>query len=187
MREVSARQRDQWLTLRVGQLQSYSRSGIFCARHIKGVGHRRTGGCCNGCFVRPRNITGTPPLAVRHILSIDPGGSEMKTVITLEELAEADLRPYKEIWLTSPEALEGGHNEDELCLWRSDQTFTHDMLSEGTHDQNVTGVWLVVDDIDDPDQVLFIEDEVRLRLQTLGLKGEFYPAERGDGHAAAVH
>lgn len=39
----------------------------------------------------------------------------MKTVITQEELAEADLRPYKEVWLTSAEALaERGHNEDEL-------------------------------------------------------------------------
>ncbi len=109
----------------------------------------------------------------------------MKTVITLDELAEADLRPYKEIWLTSAEALEGGHREDELCLWRSDQTFTHDMLSEGTHDQNVTGVWLVVDDIDDPSEVLPIEDDVRQRLQTLGLTGEFYPAEQGDEHKPA--
>jgi hypothetical protein len=105
----------------------------------------------------------------------------MKTVITLEELAEADLRPYKEVWLTTAQALaESGHNEDELCLWRSNDTFTHDMLSEGTHDQNVAGVWLVVDDIDDPDQVLDVEEEVRQRLQALGLKGEFYPAESGD-------
>ena len=37
----------------------------------------------------------------------------MKTVITLQELAEADLRPYNEVWLTSAEALaESGHNED---------------------------------------------------------------------------
>ncbi|MFJ3487381.1 hypothetical protein ACIPL1_28760 [Pseudomonas sp. NPDC090202] len=104
----------------------------------------------------------------------------MKTVITLQELAEADLRPYSEIWLTSAEALaESGHSEDELCLWRSSQYFTHDMLSEGTHEQNVAGVWLVVDDIDDPEQVLEMEADVRQRLQTLGLKGEFYPADIG--------
>lgn len=110
----------------------------------------------------------------------------MKTVITLEELAEADLRPYKEVWLTTAQALaESGHKEDELCLWRSNDTFTHDMLSEGTHDQNVAGVWLVVDDIDDPDQVLDVEEEVRQRLRTLGLEGEFYPAQTTEHHVSA--
>lgn len=110
----------------------------------------------------------------------------MKTVITQEELAEADLRPYKEVWLTSAEALaERGHNEDELCLWRSNETFTHDMLSEGTHDQNVAGVWLVVDDIDDPDQVLDVEENVRQRLLALGLEGEFYPAQTDDRDVSA--
>jgi hypothetical protein len=59
------------------------------------------------------------------------------------------------------------------------------MLSEGTHDQNVRGIWLVVDDIDDPEQVLDIEEDVRQRLQAMGLKGEFYPAESGDSHASA--
>jgi len=109
----------------------------------------------------------------------------MKTVITLEELAEADLRPYKEVWLTTAQALaESGHKEDELCLWRSNDTFTHDMLSEGTHDQNVAGVWLVLDDIDDPDQVLNVEEELRQRLQVLGLRGEFYPAESGGSRAS---
>lgn len=108
----------------------------------------------------------------------------MKTVITLSELAEADLRPYMEVWLTSPRALtETGHKEDELCLWRRMQTPTHDMMSEGTHDQNVTGIWLVVDDIDDPQQVIDVEADVRDRLRILRLEGEFYPAERGDGHA----
>ncbi len=109
----------------------------------------------------------------------------MKTVITEQELAEADLRPYKEIWLTSTLALaETGHNEDELCLWRSELAFTHDMMSEGTHDQNLKGVWLVVDDIDNAEQVLEIENEVRERLRMLGLQGEFYPAEVGDGHTS---
>jgi hypothetical protein len=104
----------------------------------------------------------------------------MKTVITLQELAEADLRPYKEVWLTSAQALaESGHNEDELCLWRSNEALTHDMMSEGTHDQNLSGVWLVVDDIDDPEEVLDVENNVRQRLFDLGLKGEFYPAQTG--------
>jgi len=108
----------------------------------------------------------------------------MKTVITLQELTKADLRPYKEVWLASPVALtEGGHAEDELCLWRAIQAVTHDMLSEGTHDQNVAGIWLGVDDIDDRQQVLAIEDILRLRLEDLNLEGEFYPAETGDSHA----
>jgi hypothetical protein len=109
----------------------------------------------------------------------------MKTVITLQELAEADLRSYKEVWLTSAQALaESGHKDAEMCLWRSNEAFTHDMLSEGTHDQNVAAVWLVIDDIDDPNQVLEIEEEVRQRLQALGLEGEFYPAESGDSRAS---
>lgn len=109
----------------------------------------------------------------------------MKPVITLNELAEADLRPYNEVWLTSAEALaEGGHSEDELCLWRAHQLFSHDMLSEGGHGQNVSSVWLVVENIDDPNQVLDMENEVRERLQVLGLKGEFYPAEIGNGRGS---
>lgn len=110
----------------------------------------------------------------------------MKTVITLPELGEADLRPYKEIWLMSTLALtQPGHPEDELCLWRASETFSHDMLSEGTHDQNVKGLWLVVDDIDDPEQVMDVENDVRERLLALRLEGEFYPAEVGDSHASA--
>lgn len=109
----------------------------------------------------------------------------MKTVITLQELAEADLRPFKEVWLTSQQALaDSGHSEDQLCLWRSELAFTHDMLSEGTHDQNLHAVWLVVGNIDDPDQVLDIESQLRQRLQELGLEGEFYPAQVGDRHAS---
>ncbi|MFK3973718.1 hypothetical protein ACI2KS_23675 [Pseudomonas sp. NPDC087358] len=109
----------------------------------------------------------------------------MKTLITLKELAEADLRPYAEVRLTTPQALAGDdHKEDVLCLWRAEQIATHDMLSEGTHDQNVKVLWLVVDDIDDTKQVLDMETLVRDRLRALGLRGEFYPAERGSGQAA---
>jgi hypothetical protein len=105
----------------------------------------------------------------------------MKTVITQSELAQADLRPYTEIWLTSPTAVrEAGHTEDELCLWRANQVFSHDMLSEGTHGQNVMPIWLVLDNIDDPDQVLGVETMVRERLLAAGLDGEFYPAEVGE-------
>lgn len=105
----------------------------------------------------------------------------MKTVITLQEIADADLRPYTEVWLTSTTAIrEAGHSEDELCLWRANQVFSHDMLSEGTHGQNVMPVWLVLDDIDNPEQVLEVETHIRERLLAAGLEGEFYPAEEGE-------
>lgn len=108
----------------------------------------------------------------------------MKTVITQQEIADADLRPYKEIWLTSKLALtESGHTEGELCLWRAEEAFTHDMMSEGTHDQNLKRIWLSVDDLDDQKQVLEIENRVRQRLVEQDLNGEFYPAEVGEGHA----
>lgn len=110
----------------------------------------------------------------------------MKTLISLQEIAEADLNPYKEIWLTSTLALaESGHTEDELCLWRADEAFTHDMMSEGTHDQNLKRVWLPVSDLDEQERVLEIENQVRERLLRLGLEGEFYPAEIGEDHASA--
>lgn len=105
----------------------------------------------------------------------------MKTVITLNELPNADLRTFTEVWLTTPTAVrEPHHTDDELCLWRANQVFSHDMLSEGTHGQNVMPVWLVVDNIDNPDQVLEVETQVRERLLTAGLDGEFYPAEVGE-------
>jgi hypothetical protein len=111
----------------------------------------------------------------------------MKTVITPEELFEADLRPYNEIWLASIQALaESGHSEDQLCLWRSNIVPSHEMLSEGSHGQNVSSVWLALDNIDDADQVLDMEELVRGRLESLGLKGEFYPAERGDTHSSVA-
>ncbi len=107
----------------------------------------------------------------------------MKTLITVAELADANLSPFNEIWLSSASSLtEHRPSEDQLCLWRANQLVTHDMLSEGTHGQNVTCVWLVVDDIDDQAGILEIEDAVRTKLTKQGLEGEFYPAERGDSH-----
>lgn len=111
----------------------------------------------------------------------------MKTLISLAELADADLSAFNEIWLSSASSLaEHGPSEDQLCLWRANQLFTHDMLSEGTHGQNVTRVWLVPDDIDDSTAVLEIEDAVRGRLAELNLEGEFYPAEQGDSHSSVA-
>jgi hypothetical protein len=111
----------------------------------------------------------------------------MKTLISLAELSDADLSAFNEIWLSSASSLaEHGPKEDQLCLWRANQLFTHDMLSEGTHGQNVTRVWLVPDDIDDTANVMEIEDAVRARLTQLNLDGEFYPAEQGDTHSSVA-
>ncbi|WP_268800500.1 hypothetical protein [Pseudomonas huanghezhanensis] len=107
----------------------------------------------------------------------------MKTLISLKELADADLKTFNEIWLSSAASLsEHGPSEDQLCLWRANQLFTHDMLSEGTHGQNVSRVWLVPDDIDAPANVMEIEQAVRARLAELEMEGEFYPAEQADTH-----
>jgi hypothetical protein len=108
----------------------------------------------------------------------------MKTVITPDELVEADLRPYNEIWLSSIQALrEGGHSEDQLCLWRSDLVPTQD---RSHHKPELTRVWLALEDIDDADQVLDMEALVRGRLEMLGLKGEFYPPDLGNGHSSVA-
>lgn len=110
----------------------------------------------------------------------------MKTMITLQELAGVDLRPYKEVWLTSTQAVaDSGHKEDERCLWRAEEAFTHDMMSEGTHDQNLHAVSLVVDEIADPVRLQDIEQAVQKRLAELGLEGEFYPAQVGNGPVLA--
>lgn len=108
----------------------------------------------------------------------------MNKVITLQELNEADLRFYKEIWLTSAQALADDHKEAQLCLWRSTEAPTHDMLSEGTHDQNLESVWLVVDDIHDQQQVLEIKNHVQQRVLHLRLEGEFSPAEVDDAQTS---
>jgi hypothetical protein len=107
----------------------------------------------------------------------------MKAVITPRELLEADLRTYNEIWVSSAQALaKSGHSEDQLCLWRHEVVPSHDMLSEGSHGQNVNSLWLALDNIKDPHQIMDVENLVRERVDALGLKGEFYPAELKDSH-----
>jgi hypothetical protein len=111
----------------------------------------------------------------------------MKTLITPADLAGTDLGAYNEIWLTpSSELPQQGPSDDQLCLWRANELFTHDMLSEGTHGQNVTRVWLIAENIDDDAAVLQIEEAVRARLTELNLDGEFYPAERSDTRSDEV-
>lgn len=102
----------------------------------------------------------------------------MDKTITLDQLATADLRSITEIWLDG--AVLDGSTPTELCLWRGEQVFTHDMLSEGTHDQNARRLRLQIDNIKDQNQLANIEVHVRDRLSSQGMNGNFFPAERSE-------
>ena len=109
----------------------------------------------------------------------------MKIVITESELSATEFRGASEIWLAAPDSpLCADSGGNELCLWRGEPMVSHDMLSEGTHEQNVRRIWMVVADIDDPECVLGAEQQVRAHLESLGMRGEFYPAEQIDTHGA---
>ncbi|RMR50895.1 hypothetical protein ALP85_04599 [Pseudomonas syringae pv. syringae] len=56
------------------------------------------------------------------------------------------------------------------------------MLSEGTHDQNARRLCLQLVDPDDKAALASVEALVRDRLERMGSKGEFYPAENVDTH-----
>ncbi|OCR23490.1 hypothetical protein AFK24_19120 [Pseudomonas syringae] len=107
----------------------------------------------------------------------------MSNVISTEQLATVDLRMINEIWLSSAEVpqVEDAH-QPKLCLWRGEQLFTHDMMSEGTHGQNVNRLWLHVENIDDQTTIRSIEEAIRQRLALMDMTGEFYPAEQADTH-----
>jgi hypothetical protein len=96
----------------------------------------------------------------------------MDKTITVDQLATTDLGSINEIWL--------GGTHIQLCLWRAEQVFTHEMLSEGTHDQNVQRLCLQLVDPDDQAAVARVEVIARERLEELGKQGEFYPAEEAD-------
>ncbi|MFB3305040.1 hypothetical protein [Pseudomonas sp. AMR01] len=98
----------------------------------------------------------------------------MDTTITVDLLATADLGSINEIWL--------GGTHTELCLWRGEHVFTHEMMSEGTHDQNVRRLCVQLVNPDDQAAVASVEQIVRERLEKLGKEGEFYPAEEADTH-----
>ena len=66
----------------------------------------------------------------------------------------------------------------QLCLWRGEQVFTHEMLSEGTHDQNVRRLCLQLVDPDDRDAVARVEAIARERLEEMGKQGEFIRPRR---------
>ncbi|SDP87696.1 hypothetical protein SAMN05216596_11432 [Pseudomonas congelans] len=98
----------------------------------------------------------------------------MDKTITVDQLATTDLRSVNEIWL--------GGTHTQLCLWRGEQVPTHDMLSEGTHDQNARRLCLQLVNPDDKAAVASVEALVRNRLERMGSQGEFYPAENADTH-----
>ena len=98
----------------------------------------------------------------------------MDKMITVDQLATTDLGSFNEIWL--------GGTHTELCLWRAEQVFTHEMLSEGTHDQTVRRLCLQPVDPEDQAAVAGVEVIVRERLEKMGREGEFYPAENVDTH-----
>lgn len=98
----------------------------------------------------------------------------MDKTATLDQLATTDLKSINEIWLG------GAHSQ--LCLWRGEQVFTHEMMSEGTHDQNVRRLCLQLVNSDDQAAVARAEVIVRDLLKKIGKEGEFYPAEEADTH-----
>ncbi|QHF02642.1 MULTISPECIES: hypothetical protein [Pseudomonas syringae group] len=98
----------------------------------------------------------------------------MDKTITVDQLATTDLESINEIWI--------GDTHTQLCLWRGEQVVTHDMLSEGTHDQNTRRLCLQLVDPDDQPAVANVETIVRERLKKMDREGEFYPAEEVDTH-----
>jgi hypothetical protein len=98
-------------------------------------------------------------------------------MITLDQLDTTDLRAINEIWLGESATDTGGN---ELCLWRAEQVFTHDMLSEGTHDQNTRRLTLELPSLDDRTAVAAVEAKVRELLEKSSMTGDFYPAEGTD-------
>ncbi|NVZ16913.1 hypothetical protein [Pseudomonas sp. IPO3775] len=98
----------------------------------------------------------------------------MDKTITVDQLATTDLRSINEIWLAT--------THTQLCLWRGEHVFTHEMMSEGTHDQNVRRLCVKVVNPDDQAALASVELMVRERLEKMGREGEFYPAEEADTH-----
>ena len=98
----------------------------------------------------------------------------MDKTITVDQLATIDLRSINEIWL--------GETHTQLCLWRGEQVFTREMMSEGTHDQNVRRLCVKVVNPEDQAALANVELMVREWLEKMGREGEFYPAEEADTH-----
>lgn len=94
----------------------------------------------------------------------------MDKTITVDKLTTTDLESINEIWL--------GGTHTQLCLWRGEQAFTHEMMSEGTHDQNIRRLCLQLVDPDDQAAVASVEAIVRERLKEMGRRASFIPLRR---------
>ncbi|WP_213880253.1 hypothetical protein [Pseudomonas sp. dw_358] len=105
----------------------------------------------------------------------------MKVVIKAVDIPRTDFSAASEIWVAPLNAaLAADNTDDGLCLWRGTPVVTHDMLSEGTHEQNLRRIWLQVPHTEDKQAVEGIEQALRARLQAQQLSGEFYPAQRSE-------
>lgn len=101
----------------------------------------------------------------------------MDIVITPTQIESTNFRSATEIWLARPDAVGGVDSSDPgSCLWRGRPVVSHDMLSEGTHDQNVRRVWLVIPHVDD---LAALQARLAARLAVQDMEGEFHPAEHG--------
>jgi len=102
----------------------------------------------------------------------------MNIAIDEAHINTADLRGATELWLVPPEAdPQASTHPDGQCLWRGGPVASHDMLSEGTHEQNVRRVWLRVANPKDHTTGERMRPLVEQRLLEQGLEGEFYPAD----------
>lgn len=102
----------------------------------------------------------------------------MRVVIHPEQLSSCDLRAFNEIWLADhPAQFVAEHAANKCCLWRGEQLFTHDMLSEGTHGQNVAQLWVLVADPSDLEGLRTLELAITRKLREQELRGEFHPAQ----------
>ncbi|WP_426198682.1 hypothetical protein [Pseudomonas sp. DC3200b2] len=99
--------------------------------------------------------------------------------IAIEEahINTVDLRGATELWLVPPDAPDDTDSPSEgLCLWRGRPVVSHDMLSEGTHEQNVRRVWVRVAMPTAQATVARLRAAVERRLAEQDLHGEFLPA-----------
>jgi hypothetical protein len=102
--------------------------------------------------------------------------------ISIDEtnISTLDLRGAVELWLVAPGASPEASDEPEgLCLWRGRPVVSHEMLSEGTHEQNVRRVWLQVADPQVPATAARLRPAIEQRLLEQQLEGEFFPTEAG--------
>jgi len=102
----------------------------------------------------------------------------MNIAIDEAHINTADLRGAVELWLVPPQAdPQASTHPAGVCLWRGRPVVSHDMLSEGTHEQNVRRVWLRVDQPEAAETAARIRPALEQRLREQGVEGEFFPAD----------